>query len=83
MCKLICLEALHSSEQVFVDSYFVSEMRVLAYEKIFELVNSTAANTVFYDAKNTLWAKFRFINSGYTLEEKNCSGEMPGNQARS
>ena len=83
MCKLICLEALHSSEQVFVDSYFVSEMRVLADEKIFELVNSTAANTVFYDAKNTLWAKFRFINSGYTLEEKNCSGEMPGNQARS
>ena len=83
MCKLICLEALHSSEQVFVDSYFVSEMRVLADEKIFELVNSTAANTVFYDAKNTPWAKFRLINSGYTLEEQNCRGEMPGSQARS
>ena len=41
-------------------------MRVLADEQIFELVNSTAANTVFYDAKNTPWAKFRLINSGYT-----------------
>ena len=83
MCQLICLEALHSSEQVFIDSYFVSEMRVMADEQIFELVNSTAANTVFYDAKNTPWAKFRLINSGYTLEEQNCSGEMPGSQARS
>lgn len=58
-------------------------MRVMADEQIFELVNSTAANTVFYDAKNTPWAKFRLINSGYTLEEQNCSGEMPGSQARS
>ena len=83
MCKLICLEALHSSKQVFIDSYFVSEMRVLADEQIFELVNSTAANTVFYDAKNTPWAKFRLINSGYNLEEQNCRGEMPSSQARS
>ena len=56
MCKLVCLEAPHSAEQVFIDSYFVSEMRVLADDQIFELVNSTAANTVFYDAKNTPWA---------------------------
>lgn len=69
MCKLVCLEAPHSAEQVFIDSYFVSEMRVLADDQIFELVNSTAANTVFYDAKNTPWAKFRLINSGFRRTE--------------
>ena len=43
----------------FIDSYFVSEMRVLADEEIFEIVNSTAANTGFYDTEKTPWAKLR------------------------
>ena len=36
-------------------------MRVLADEEIFEIVNSTAANTGtgFYDTEKTPWAKFR------------------------
>ena len=50
--KLISLEAPHSAEQVFfIDSYFVWEMRVPTDDWIFEIVNSTAANTGFYDTK--------------------------------
>ena len=34
-------------------------MRVQADEEIFEIVNSTAANTGFYDTEKTPWAELR------------------------
>ena len=49
-CKLICLEV--PAEEVFFYRFsFFSEMRVLADEEIFKIVNSTAVNISFFDTE--------------------------------